>query len=71
MSTIEQDAARYRWLRSRMFAADFAYGDPPVCAIVFTWPEKAPIGANLDASIDDARKLPVKVRAHFVGKTGA
>ncbi len=48
------DAQRYRWLRPRFFAADFAYSDPPVCAIVFRWPESAKISANLDREIDAA-----------------
>lgn len=49
-----KDAERYRWLRPRFFAADFAYSDPPVCAIVFRWPESAKISANLDREIDAA-----------------
>lgn len=48
------DAQRYRWLRPRFFAADFAYSDPPVCAIVFRWPKSAKISANLDRDIDAA-----------------
>lgn len=48
------DAQRYRWLQPRFFAADFAYSDPPVCAIVFRWPESAKISANLDREIDAA-----------------
>ncbi len=53
----EQEALRYRWLRPRFFAADFAYSDPPVCAIVFRWPESAKISANLDREIDAAMDL--------------
>lgn len=51
------DAQRYRWLRPRFFAADFAYSDPPVCAIVFRWPKSAKISANLDREIDAAMDL--------------
>ncbi len=51
-----RDAERYRWLRDRLLAADFAYGDPPTCAVVFEWPESASIGADLDESIDAATK---------------
>jgi hypothetical protein len=50
------DAARYRWLRERLLAADFDYGDPPTCAIVFRWPSWAHIGADLDSAIDEASK---------------
>ena len=52
LAEAELDARRYRWLRPRFFAADFAYSDPPVCAIVFRWPESAKISANLDREID-------------------
>lgn len=54
LAEAEQDARRYRWLRPRGLAANFAYGDPPVCAIVFRWPESAKISADFDRSIDDA-----------------
>lgn len=54
LAEAELDARRYRWLRPRFFAADFAYSDPPVCAIVFRWPESAKISANLDREIDAA-----------------
>jgi len=54
LAEAELDAQRYRWLRPRFFAADFAYSDPPVCAIVFRWPESAKISANLDREIDAA-----------------
>lgn len=48
------DAERYRWIRARLHSADFAYGEPPVRVITFRWPH-APIGADLDASIDAVR----------------
>lgn len=57
LAEAELDAQRYRWLRPRFFAADFAYSDPPVCAIVFRWPESAKISANLDREIDAAMGL--------------
>lgn len=57
LAEAEQEALRYRWLRPRFFAADFAYSDPPVCAIVFRWPESAKISANLDREIDAAMGL--------------
>lgn len=46
------EAARYRWLRGRLFGADFDYDGE--CVVIFTWPRNAGIGANLDASVDGA-----------------
>jgi hypothetical protein len=51
---VEADAGRYRWLRDQLLAADFAYGEPPQCVVVFNWPPTAGISADLDASIDAA-----------------
>jgi hypothetical protein len=50
------DAERYRWLRPRLFAADFAYSSPPIYVINFKMPEDFQISGNLDAAIDAARK---------------
>jgi hypothetical protein len=47
------DAARYRWLKPNLHAADFAYGDPPINALVFLWPP-TPVSADCNATFDAA-----------------
>lgn len=54
VEALRADAERLDWLAPRLFSADFAYGDPPICAIVFEWPATASVGADLRASIDAA-----------------
>lgn len=54
IEALRADAERLDWLARRLFSADFAYGDPPICAIVFEWPATASVGADLRASIDAA-----------------
>lgn len=51
-----EDARRYRWLRERLFGADFAYGEPAISALIFEWPSNAGISADLDRSIDSAEQ---------------
>lgn len=51
-AALEKDAARYQWLKERLLAADFAWGEPATCVWVFE--TDAPISADLDASIDAA-----------------
>lgn len=47
-----EDAARYRWLKERFFAADFDYGDPSTSVIVFEVPCGSRISRNLNWTID-------------------
>lgn len=54
----QKDAERYRFLRDRLYCADFSYGDTSECCAVFKWPRHARISANLDASIDAALSPP-------------
>ena len=49
------DAARYQWLKARYYAADFAYGEPSVCALIFQAPDDILVSADLDETIDEAR----------------
>jgi hypothetical protein len=48
------DAHRYRWLRTRLSAADFFYSEPPRCVLVFDWPENVADGENCDQNVDAA-----------------
>ena len=48
------DARRYRWLRDRLLAADFAWGDPPTPVLVFKWPANVGVGGNCDQNVDAA-----------------
>lgn len=50
----EKDAARYRWLRERLLAADFDWNGSGECALVFTWPKDCAVSGNCDAMIDAA-----------------
>ncbi len=49
-----KDAARYRWLRERLMAADFDWQDSGECALVFAWPKDCAVSGNCDATIDGA-----------------
>ncbi len=65
MSTIQRaadedraDAARYRWLKPHLLAADFAYGADEdgrggANVLVFLWPP-TPVSADCDATFDAA-----------------
>ena len=50
------DAARYRWLRDRLLAADFDYAGEGVTALVFELPPRCAVSADCDATIDEAMK---------------
>lgn len=54
VAALRVDAERYRWLRTRIIAADFDYDNSGEAAIVFSWPDKCSVSANIDASIDAA-----------------
>lgn len=55
VAALRQDAARYRWLRPRLYSIDFNYADSGVSVIAFEAP-KHPLGPGiaLDAAIDAA-----------------
>lgn len=50
------DAARYRWLRARLLAADFDYMGEGIPALVFELPPRCAVSADCDATIDEAMK---------------
>lgn len=50
-----KDAERYRWLRDRLFGADWDWNNEGVPVVLFRWPDGASIGADLDAAIDAAK----------------
>lgn len=51
---LARDAARYRWLRDRLMAADFDWQGSGDCALVFAWPKECAVSGNCDATIDAA-----------------
>ena len=53
-SLLVNDAARYRWLRERLMAADFDWQERGECALVFVWPKDCAVSGNCDATIDAA-----------------
>lgn len=53
---LTKDAQRYRWLRGRLLAADFEWGDPAVPVLVFSWPADVGVGGDCDMNIDAAMK---------------
>lgn len=58
-AALERDAARYRWLRERVFGADFSYGDGDEarCVLVFDIPDDMQVSGDLDRTLDAAMKL--------------
>jgi len=56
-----KDAARYRWLRERLMAADFDWQDSGECALVFAWPKDCAVSGNCDATIDGAMLVTANV----------
>lgn len=54
LAILQQEAARYRFLRERFDSADFAYGSPPRYIWAFEMDNSFQVSANLDKSIDDA-----------------
>lgn len=55
---LRRDAARYRWLKDRVFGADFSYGDgdESFCALVFKIPDDMQVSGDLDRTLDAAMK---------------
>jgi hypothetical protein len=52
---LRKDAERYRDLRARFCAADFAYPEIGT-ALIFKWPATARISTSFDATVDAARE---------------
>lgn len=50
----ERDAARYRWLRSRLVGASFDWGEEGTTVLAFEMPPSLSIGADCDRNIDEA-----------------
>jgi hypothetical protein len=55
--TLRIDAARYRWLRSRLLAADFDYGGEGVMVLVFEMPNGFAASADCDSTVDNAMNM--------------
>ena len=53
---LREDAERYRWLRPRLFSADFDYNENGIVALVFEMPPNSQIWADCDMTVDAARK---------------
>lgn len=49
-----KDAARYRWLRDQMIAADFDYNGEGILALIFEMPNGFSASADYDTTIDAA-----------------
>lgn len=56
LDQIKADAKRYRFLASRLIAADFDWGDSHESVLIISWPDNSSIGVDLDTSIDEAIK---------------
>jgi hypothetical protein len=54
VDALRHDAARYRWLRARMLAADFDYNESGTQALVFEMPEGWKASADCDETINYA-----------------
>lgn len=54
----ERDAARYRWLRSRLVGASFDWDDEGITVLAFEMPPNISIGADCDRNIDAAMQEP-------------
>lgn len=54
---MKRDAARYRWLKSRLLGADFDWNGSGAFVIAFEMPHEARVSANCDRTIDDAMEL--------------
>lgn len=52
LPTLQRDAARYRWLKNQLLAADFNWQGE--CVLVFKWPREIPVDGNLDKIVDAA-----------------
>lgn len=53
---LREDAERYRWLRPRLFSADFDYNENGIVALVFEMPPSTQFWADCDMTVDAARK---------------
>lgn len=47
-----RDAARYRWLSSRLIGADFDWNESGTSALVFEWPADVPVRAGCSENVD-------------------
>lgn len=54
VAALRRDADRYRWLRTRMLAADFDYGGDGTQVLIFEMPSAFAASADCDMTIDDA-----------------
>lgn len=54
IAELEQDAARYRWLRDKMLGVDFDWNESGLTALSFEMPEGCAYGGNCDQNIDAA-----------------
>lgn len=54
IAEMEQDAARYRWLRDKMLGVDFDWNESGLTALSFEMPEGCAYGGNCDQNIDAA-----------------
>lgn len=54
IAELEQDAARYRWLRDKMLGVDFDWNESGLTALSFEMPEGCSYGGNCDQNIDAA-----------------
>ena len=59
-AAMEQDAARYRWLRDRMLFADFDYNGEGRCMLAFELPPEAKISSDCDETINYAMVIGVQ-----------
>jgi hypothetical protein len=57
VAELEKDAARFEWLLPRFLCADFAYGDPSECCLVFVIPHDMRVSADLRKTIDNEMQL--------------
>lgn len=54
IAEMEQDAARYRWLRDKMLGVDFDWNESGLTALCFEMPDGCAYGGNCDQNIDNA-----------------
>lgn len=56
------DAARYRWLKDRLLAADFDYMGEGITALVFEMPARLIVSSDCDETIDGAIRAALEAR---------
>lgn len=54
IAELEQDAARYRWLRDKMLGVDFDWNESGLTALCFEMPDGCAYGGNCDQNINAA-----------------